>query len=151
LALATTKKQLVKALLEGVTYEMAVNLRMLEKAGVSIKEFKATGGGARSATWMQIKADILDRPVVTLDISETACFGAAVLAGWASGQYATPEPVARSAARIQATFTPNAQTQAQYEKILHRYQRVYPAVKAIGRTEAQESFSVDPVRSRVNS
>lgn len=135
LTLATTKKQLVKALLEGVTYEMAVNLRMLQRAGVSIKEFKATGGGARSAAWMQIKADILGRPVMTLDVSEAACLGAAVLAGWACGEYAAPEPTARSAARIQTTFTPNSQVQAQYEKLLNRYERVYPAVKAIGWTD----------------
>jgi len=59
LSLGTTREQFVKSLIEGITYELQLNLKTLEEAaGVKVERLRAVGGGAKSRTWIQLKADI---------------------------------------------------------------------------------------------
>ncbi|HEX2952534.1 MAG TPA: FGGY-family carbohydrate kinase, partial [Bacillota bacterium] len=76
-----------RALLEGVTYEMQLNMEALSTAGIAIQELRCVGGGAKSEFWMQIKADIFGKKVVTLETGEAGTLGAAVLAGAGTGRY----------------------------------------------------------------
>ncbi|MCK5135553.1 MAG: hypothetical protein KAR19_07165 [Bacteroidales bacterium] len=62
LRLSTTRYEFMKSLLEGVAYEMRLNLELMEGSGMVINEFVATGGGAKSAKWTQLKSDILNKP-----------------------------------------------------------------------------------------
>merc|ERR1712093_183952 len=87
LTLQTTKADIVKAILEGISFEIKHNLNLLESAGVEINEIRAIGGGAKSSSWLQLKADIFGKPVVALDVSEGVSMGAAILAGTAIGIY----------------------------------------------------------------
>lgn len=66
----TTPGRLYRAMLEGVTYEMFYNVECLAGAGIHIDELRAVGGGAKSDLWLQIKADIMGRKVVTLHVTE---------------------------------------------------------------------------------
>ena len=85
LRLSTTREEVVKALMEGVTYEMKLNLEMAGSTAESIAELYAIGGGAKSPRWVQIKADILDRPITTLQVDEVVALGAALLSGLGAG------------------------------------------------------------------
>ena len=87
LTLSTTKSDLVKAVLERISFEIKHNLDLLALAGVEINEIRAIGGGAKSEKWLQLKADIFGKNVVALDVSEGVCMGAAILAGTAIGKY----------------------------------------------------------------
>ncbi len=80
LRLSTSRYEFMKALLEGVAYEMRLNLQLMEGSGMIINEFVATGGGARSVKWTQLKSDILNKPISITGVEETGCFGAAMLA-----------------------------------------------------------------------
>ncbi len=71
-----------RAAMEGVTLGMNYGLRRLAKLGVKPTQIRATGGGAKSAVWRQIMADIFDAEVVTLKVSEGAAYGAALQAFW---------------------------------------------------------------------
>ena len=71
-----------RAAMEGVTLGMNYGLRRLVELGVKPKQIRATGGGAKSATWRQIMADVFNTPVVPLDVSEAAAYGAALQAFW---------------------------------------------------------------------
>src|SRR5690606_10103521 len=85
LRLTTTRKEIVKAILEGLLFEIRLNSELLRQAGVEIERYRAIGGAARSRTWMQIAADILDRPVIVLEVDEVAALGAALMGARAAG------------------------------------------------------------------
>ena len=71
-----------RATMEGVTMGMNYGLRRLAELGVSTKQVRATGGGAKSKLWRQIMADVFQAEVVTLEVSEGAAYGAALQALW---------------------------------------------------------------------
>ena len=87
LTFATDRAAVAKAILEGLTFELRTNLDLLRAAGVDIRELHAVGGGARSALWLQLKADICEVPLRVPQVTEAACLGAALLAGVGAGVY----------------------------------------------------------------
>jgi xylulokinase len=130
LTLATTRAHVIKAILEGVTYEMALNLRLLREGGAEIAELRAIGGGAKSATWLQLKADVMGQPIMVLDVSEAPARGAAILAGVGAGVFSSAAETAEAQVRTGRTFQPNPARTAQYAPRLDRYTRLYPALRA---------------------
>jgi xylulokinase len=131
LTLGTSKSDLIKAVLEGTTYEIAHNVAEMSAAGVRIEELRAIGGGSRSDKWLQIKADILGLPLARLDVSEAACLGAALLAGAGAGVYHDVAEVAASLARPTRTFEPDAAHHVRHQERLASYRRIYPALRQV--------------------
>jgi xylulokinase len=129
LTLATGTDQIVKGILDGITYEMRLNLDRLAEAGVDVREIRAIGGGAKSRTWMQLKADIFNRPVSALNVSEAACLGAAILAGVAVGEYRSAAEAADVLVKVVETYEPQPAQVERYAEQYARYQRVYPALR----------------------
>ena len=76
--LSTSRGELLKALLEGVALEMKLNLSLLENSGVHIERLIATGGGSRLRRLVQLKADVLNKPIETIEVTEAGCFGGRV-------------------------------------------------------------------------
>ncbi|MBP9913104.1 MAG: xylulokinase [Opitutaceae bacterium] len=74
---------IVRAAMEGVTMGMNYGLRRLADLGVKAKEIRVTGGGAKSAVWRQIMADVFGVPVVAMVEDEGAALGGAIQAAWA--------------------------------------------------------------------
>jgi len=77
-----TASHYCRAAMEGVTLGMNYGLRRLAESGVTAKQIRATGGGAKSKFWRQLMADIFNAEVVTLKVSEGASYGAALQALW---------------------------------------------------------------------
>jgi xylulokinase len=73
---------LVRAVMEGVVFSLRDGLEIMGELGLNIVEVRVIGGGARSAMWRQLQADIFGRPVLTMRAEEGPAFGAALLAGW---------------------------------------------------------------------
>jgi xylulokinase len=73
---------LARAAIEGATLGMNYGLRRLAVLGVKAREIRLTGGGARSALWRQIAADIFGVPVVAMAQDESAALGGALQAAW---------------------------------------------------------------------
>ncbi|MGQ9554557.1 MAG: FGGY-family carbohydrate kinase [Anaerolineae bacterium] len=129
LTLGTSKSDIVKAILEGTTYEIAFNVSEMRSAGVGIEELRAIGGGAKSQKWLQIKADVLGTPLVKLDVSEAACLGAALLAGHGVGIFPDIAEVADAFATPIARFEPDSGRHEHHRRRLEVYRHLYPALR----------------------
>jgi len=137
LTLGTTRAEFLRAILEGVSYEMKLNLDILTRAGVEVREFRAIGGGAKSDFWLQLKADMYNRPVVRLAVTEAASLGMAMVAGVACGVYASVQQAAERLVKRLESFEPDPARAAYYDEMLPRYRALYPALKAWQRAGAQ--------------
>jgi xylulokinase len=131
MSMSTTRHDIVKAILESQTYELGINLNLLETAGVKINSLKATGGGARSPQWLQIKADILNRPIQTLANDEAGCLGAALIAGTGAGQFSNYEEAVNQIVKTKETYYPNSENYKIYKEKSEAYNMLYPALKPI--------------------
>jgi xylulokinase len=110
--LSHTRGHFVRALLEGVAFMLRQNLESIESTGMEIKEIRSTAGGARSRLWNQIKADVCNRPVVTLANEETGLLGDAILAGAACGVFKSIEEGCRSMVAVKESFLPGREAEA---------------------------------------
>ena len=128
LQLTTTKGEITRALLEGVALEMKLNLQMMEKSGMKINTFIATGGGTRNKTWTQLKADVLNKKIIVHDVNETGCFGAAMLAFSAIEKIPVEQLLKRSKTGNEI-FTPDPENAKFYDKKFDFYKKLYPALK----------------------
>ncbi len=131
LTFATTKADLAKAVLEGLTFELRLNLDLLKDSGVRIDELRAIGGGARSELWLQLKADITGVPVVAPRITEAASWGAALLAGMGAGHFASAAEAAENTVHLDRRFEPDPERMARYEERFGLYREVYPTLSGI--------------------
>jgi xylulokinase len=129
LRLSTTRGEIVRAVLEGVTYEMALNASVLGDCGAEIESFRAIGGGAKSAFWMQLKADLLGKPVHAMKVSEAVCLGAAILAGTATGTYPSARKASLEISKVERTYKPDARKAKIYRERFARYKELYPALR----------------------
>ncbi len=131
LTFAHTRAHLAKAILEGLTYELRLNLDLLQTGGVQVNVLRAIGGGAKSKLWLQLKADITGIPVVTPKITEAAGFGAALLAGVGAGVFLSAAEAANRFLQLTDTYAPNPARQAAYECMYQIYRQVYPVIAPI--------------------
>lgn len=91
LSLSTSRADIARAVLEGVAYQIAVNLGIHEEiTGTAVREIRLFGGGAKSALWRRIIADVTGREIAVPYTSETANLGAAMLAGLGADACALP-------------------------------------------------------------
>lgn len=138
LTLSTTRAQFLRAILEGISYEMKLNVDILGRAGVEVREFRAVGGGAKSDFWLQLKADMYNRPIVRLQVAEAASLGMAISAGVAAGIYSSAREAAERLVAPQDTFVPNPDRAAYYDDMLERYRQIYPTLKAWQRATSKQ-------------
>lgn len=131
LSFDTTRGQLYRAVLEGVTYEMFYNIECLESAGVKINQLRAVGGGAKSDIWLQIKADIMNIPIFTLNNDEAGSMGTVMLAGTAIGVYSSLEDAAGRLVKLKKEFLPHKETHEIYKEKYQKYKRMYRMVKEV--------------------
>ncbi len=131
LALEHTSADLYKAVMEGVTYEICLNLEHLKQAGIVPEKLYATGGGASSNVWLQIKADILNTPICTLQAKEAGACGTCMITGTAIGLYKDLYQAKKVFVKEDKVFEPNAEMAEKYKKLYNAYKGIYSAVKPI--------------------
>ena len=125
----TTAAAVYRACMEGVTYEMYLNYRGVAAAGAVPKKLNATGGGARSGVWMQMKADVLGLPVTALRTADAGTVGSAMLTGIALGIYRDLQDAAEHLIEEEKTYYPRESYHRKYEEVYARYKKVYQAVR----------------------
>ncbi len=116
LTLRHTKAQLTRAVLEGVAFGLRDSLELMRAQGLSFEQVRVTGGGAKSALWCQILADVFNTQIVTVGVTEGAAYGAALLA-----MAEHPEP------ELSEPILPRHDA-AKYEETYRRYRALYPAL-----------------------
>jgi xylulokinase len=131
LRLSTTRGQVVKALLEGITFELMENIIRLEEAGVAVGDLRATGGGARSPVWLQLKADITGRPVSKVAGSEAGCLAAAILAGVGIGVFSSIHDTLACLVQTAETYYPRSRVHEAYQEPFARYRKLYATLRPL--------------------
>jgi xylulokinase len=127
LTLRHGKAHVTRSVLEGVSYGLLDLLELIRALGLSIEQVRASGGGARSPLWRQILADVFGTEMVTVNVTEGAAYGAALLAGVGAGVY--PSVCAASKAVILVTDrTEPGPATSVYGDYYPRYRALYPAL-----------------------
>jgi xylulokinase len=127
------REHFVRATLEAVAFTLRRNLELLQGIGASAEEVRSHGGGARSALWNQIKADVCSLPVVTLRGTEAAVRGDAMLAGVASGSFSDLGQACSAAVRPEARYEPHLETHSAYEATYRRYIELFDSLRSLFR------------------
>ena len=120
-----------RSLLEGIAFELRLQLDGLEEArGQQVQVIRAMGGGARSALWTQILADVFDRPLEVRAGGEISALGAAAVALTAIDAYATLGEAAVALASTDAVVEPGP-CAATYAELLPVYRRLYAETRDV--------------------
>ena len=118
-------------MLEGVAYGLRDSLELLRELGVEPLSGRASGGGAHSRLWLEIVASVLGLPLERCVVDEGSAYGAALLAGVASGTFATVDEAVAACVRVRETVEPNAAWAARYADGYARYRASYPAIRGV--------------------
>ena len=131
LGISTTRGQILKSIMECVTFYFVESIHALRKLGIDTSQFIATGGGARSDQWLQIKADIFGVPFVRPKITEASLLGAAILAGAATGVFASPAEGVACFVEQERTFEPDEQRRRIYAERYEQYRQLLPLLRPL--------------------
>ncbi len=126
LKLETQRGEILKGLLEAITFYEREAFEQLPGAGIRTDSFRAVGGGSKSDAWVQLSADILGRPFVRPAINEAGVMGAAILAGVGCGAFPSLAEGVERMVKLERTFEPNPAVQAQYDERFELYRQLYP-------------------------
>jgi xylulokinase len=126
--LAHTKGHFARAVLEAIAFMLRRNLELIRSAGVDVREVRATGGGARSRLWRQIKADVCNVPVLSLQCDDAALLGDAMLAAVAVGEFDSPLEAANAMVAIGDRTDPQPAERTIYEDAYKRYTELFDAL-----------------------
>ncbi len=120
------RAHLTRALMEGVVFSLADSLAIMLGRGVSIKQMRVIGGGARSPLWRQIQADVFGMPVYQTAVDEGPAYGAALLAGVSAGVFSSVKE-ACSVVRLRPDVTePDERRTQLYKNYFELYKSLYP-------------------------
>ena len=130
LTIRHTVPHMTRAVLEGVAFGLRDSFELMKKAGLSdVKQVRVSGGGAKSALWRQILADILNAELVTVNTTEGGAFGAALCAGVAVGIWKDIDQACAETIELTGKTIPNPESAARYEKHYQLYAGLYTTFK----------------------
>ena len=124
-----TRPHLTRAVLEGVAFGLLDSLEIVREQNV-VHDIRIAGGGAASPVWLQILADVFGAPIRTVNVPESAAFGAALLAGVGAGAYLSVEAAVAATVHPGAWVEPGADTGV-YKDLSGLYRALYPALADI--------------------
>lgn len=124
LRLSTTRQDIIRGILDGVNLDMRNNIQCMRDTGIQVREIRAVGGGARSARWLQLKADCFGVPVKKPLVSEAVSLGAAILAGTAIGYFANVEEAVEAMVAVEEEFEPNPESSSLYQEKFEKYREL---------------------------
>jgi xylulokinase len=129
LTLRHAKAHMTRAVLEGVTFGLLDSVNLVRDLGVAVNAVRISGGGARNAIWRQMLADAFNADAITVNATEGAAFGAAILAAVGAQMYDSVESACDKLIRETSTTAPDADAHTQYMRAYDQYRALYPALK----------------------
>ena len=121
-----TKSHFIRSIMESLGYIICRNLEVISDMGLEIKQIRTMGGGSKSDVWNQIKADITGKQInITYSSQDTACLGAAILAGCSIGVFDNIESAVDSMVKIKTTFEPNMDNHEIYLKQYEKFKVLF--------------------------
>lgn len=125
-----TRRHLLRAVIEGITFQYAMTAELLRSSGSKIDFLTVVDGEAESPTWSQLKADVLGIEIRVPKITRAAGLGAAMLAGLAAGVFSTADEAADAMFGDQQSFYPDPARHERYAAIRKRYDEIYSHIGA---------------------
>ena len=132
-----TLPHLTRAVLEGVAFGLRDSFELIKSVGatgqspVQINQVRISGGGAQSSLWRQILADVLNVELATVNTTEGAAYGAALLAGVGAGVWPDVDAACRATVKLTGSTAPQPEIVPRYEQSYALYRQLYPALKGI--------------------
>ena len=105
------------------------SLRIIRELGVKVDEVRTTGGGARSAFWGQVQADIFEASVASVNATEGSAFDAAMMAGIGSGIFTDLKEATDQSVKVTGRIEPNPENIARYREMYSVFRSLYPELK----------------------
>lgn len=124
-----TKKDMLRAVMEGVSYSLRDCIEVFREMKININDMMACGGGGSSPLWRSMLADLYNCPVKTLASKEGPALGVALLASVGAGIYSSVSEACKQVIEVNKIQEPNAQNVGEYEKYYQLYREIYPALK----------------------
>jgi xylulokinase len=118
--LATTKVEVIRALLETIASEFSLTIERLRHRGIESSLVRATGGGSKLAWWLQLHADVCGIPFEVVAQDEPGAFGAAILAGVGAGVYPSVSSAVARLVKVSRRFEPDPERGALYAPLRKR-------------------------------
>jgi len=128
LAASHGRGHVVRAVMEGVAFSLRDTFSIFAEMAVPVDRVRLGGGGARSALWRQIQADVYGRAVDTAGADEGAAYGAAILAAVGIGLWSTVDAACDALVRGTAETSPRPDVVALMHEQYEAYKRIYPAL-----------------------
>ena len=125
LGLWTRKRDLIRAILEGVALAGRDNIDLFLGKKMEIKDVRLTGGGANSALWSQIISDVLGIKITVTKVKECGALGAAIEAGVAAGFFRNPIEGVEKMVKVEREYVPSIENKVKYDKIFSLYKELY--------------------------
>jgi xylulokinase len=132
-----SRRDMLRAVMEGVGYSMKDCLEIIKGMGVPIKEVRASGGGGKSPFWRQMLADMFGKTIVTTNSTEGPALGVAILAGVGAGVYASVSEGCDIAVIPKSRQRADKQANALYKKHYAVYKSLYKSLKREFKKSAQ--------------
>jgi xylulokinase len=123
------RTHLIRSVLEGVSYAMRDSLELIRASGVEPTEIRLSGGGARSALWRQIQADIFGRDVCTINAYEGPAFGAALLAHVGTRTFKSVPEACDAAIKVVHRVPADPRAREYYNRAYPIYRKLYCDLK----------------------
>lgn len=131
LTLRHTRGHMTRAVLEGVAFGLKDIFTLIQNCGLgNITQVRASGGGTKGALWRQILASVLDGELVTVNTTEGAAYGAALLAGVGAGAWPDVVSACAQTVKITGMTSPDPEQVEDYRQSYSIYRQLYPALKA---------------------
>ncbi len=127
----TTRADMVQAVLEGVAFAIRDSVEVARSLGITINTSKICGGGAKSALWKRIIANVLDCTLAVPVSEQGPGMGGAMLAMVGCGEYQTVADCCAKLTYVGETVKPEPELAAKYEEKYRQFRKIYPAVKAL--------------------
>lgn len=125
-----SRAHLTRAVLEGVAFGLKDIFNLMKDVGLgSVEQIRLSGGGAKSSLWRQILADIFEADLGTVNTTEGAAYGAALLAGVGAGVWPDVDTACAQTIFVSDRVSPNSETSKTYQAAYRVYQSLYPALK----------------------
>lgn len=125
-----TKKDMLRAVLEGVSYSLRDCVEVFREMDINVSDMMACGGGGTSPLWRSMLADLYNCPVKTVASKEGPALGVALLATVGAGIYSSVPEACKAVIKTDKTQEPIAENVPEYEKYYQLYREIYPALKA---------------------
>jgi len=136
LSASHTRAHIIRAIQEGVAFSLKDTFSIFEEMRVPVTKIRLGGGGARSAIWRQIQADVYAHEVELVEAEEGAAYGAAILAAVGARHWSSVDDACDAVVRVATKVAPRAEASKTMQRNYAVYRRIYPALRSIDASNA---------------